>query len=137
MDRSRHKKRSFPLKILQKFEQIISFLGIGFLEIFKESIYKTKEGNERRWNICEHLEQYAEAVAQKSSVKKLLLKISQNSRKSTCARVSLLIKLQAWPATLLKKSLWHRYFPVNFAKILRTPFLKKHLRWLLLSVFLE
>ena len=28
------------------------------------------------------------------------------------------------PATLLKKRLWHRYFPVNFAKFLRTPFLK-------------
>ena len=25
-------------------------------------------------------------------------------------------------ATLLKKRLWHRYFPVNFAKFLRTPF---------------
>ena len=28
------------------------------------------------------------------------------------------------PATLLKKRLWHRYFPVNFAKFLRTPFLQ-------------
>ena len=27
------------------------------------------------------------------------------------------------PATLLKKRLWHRYCPVNFAKLLRTPFL--------------
>ena len=27
------------------------------------------------------------------------------------------------PATLLKKSLWHRCFSVNFAKFLRTPFL--------------
>ena len=26
------------------------------------------------------------------------------------------------PATLLKKSLWHRRFPVNLAKFLRTPF---------------
>ena len=26
------------------------------------------------------------------------------------------------PATLLKKILWHRYFSVNFAKFLRTPF---------------
>ena len=26
------------------------------------------------------------------------------------------------PATLLKKRLWHRYFPVNFAKFLRTSF---------------
>ena len=28
------------------------------------------------------------------------------------------------PATLLKNRLWHRCFPVNFAKFLRTPFLK-------------
>ena len=26
------------------------------------------------------------------------------------------------PETLSKKGLWHRYFPVNFAKFLRTPF---------------
>ena len=36
------------------------------------------------------------------------------------------------PATLLKKRPWHRYFPVNFAKFLRTPFPTEHLRWLLL-----
>ena len=28
------------------------------------------------------------------------------------------------PATLLKKKLWHRCFPVNFVKFLRTPFLQ-------------
>ena len=28
------------------------------------------------------------------------------------------------PATLLKKGLWHRCFPVNFANFLRTPFLQ-------------
>ena len=32
------------------------------------------------------------------------------------------------PATLLKKRLWHRCFPVNFAKSLRTPSLIEHLR---------
>ena len=32
------------------------------------------------------------------------------------------------PATLLKKRLWHRCFPVNFAKFLRSPFLIKHYR---------
>ena len=31
------------------------------------------------------------------------------------------------PATLLKKRLWHRCFPINFAKFLRTPFLTEHL----------
>ena len=30
------------------------------------------------------------------------------------------------PATLLKKRLWHRCFPVNFAKFLRTPFLTEY-----------
>ena len=50
--------------------------------------------------------------------------ISQNSQGNTCARVSLLIKL--------KKILWHRLFPVNFAKFLRIPFFKEHLQWLLL-----
>ena len=37
------------------------------------------------------------------------------------------------PATLLKKRLWHRCFPVNFAKFSRTHFFIEHLRWLLLS----
>ena len=32
------------------------------------------------------------------------------------------------PATLLKKSLWHRCIPVNFAKFLRTPFFPENLR---------
>ena len=34
--------------------------------------------------------------------------------------------------SLLKKRLYHRCFPVNFAKFLRTPFLTELLRWLLL-----
>ena len=37
------------------------------------------------------------------------------------------------PAPLLKKRLWHRCFPVNFAKFLRIPFLTEHLWWLLLA----
>ena len=37
------------------------------------------------------------------------------------------------PATLLKKRLWHRYFPVNFAKFLKTSFLQNTSRRLLLQ----
>ena len=37
------------------------------------------------------------------------------------------------PATLLKMRLWHRGFPVNFAKFLRTPYFTEQLRWLLLT----
>ena len=40
------------------------------------------------------------------------------------------------PATLLKKRLWHRCFPVNFANFLRTPLFAEHLSWLLLNVVL-
>ena len=44
----------------------------------------------------------------------MFLKIYENSQENTCARASF----------LLKKRLWHKCFPVNFAKILRTPFFK-------------
>ena len=65
---------------------------------------------------------------------------------NTCARVSFLIKLQAAPATLLKKGLWHRCFPVcnfikketlaqvfscEFCEISKNTFFIEHLRWLL------
>ena len=36
-------------------------------------------------------------------------------------------------ATLLEKRPWHRCFPVNFAKFLRTPFFTEHLWWVLLG----
>ena len=36
------------------------------------------------------------------------------------------------PATLFKKRLWRRGFPVNFAKFLRTLLFIEHLWWLLL-----
>ena len=74
---------------------------------------------------------WTEAVAQRCSVKKMLVETSKNSQKSTCARVSFLI-ICLRPVTLLKYRLCERCFPVNFAKFLKTPFLTEHLRWLLL-----
>ena len=62
----------------------------------------------------------------------MFLEIFQNSQENTCGRASFLIKLQAWPTTLLKKRLWHGCFPVNFAKFLGTPLLTEQLWWLLL-----
>ena len=81
---------------------------------------------------------YLEAVAQGCSVKNVFLEISENSQENACTRVSLLINLPhaccLRHATLLKKRLWHKCVPVNFAKFLRTSFLKEHLRWLLLTI---
>ena len=85
--------------------------------------YKTK--NTKTFVFFLHLQLpwvgITEAVVRRCSVKKVFLKISDNSQENTRARVSFLIKLQA--SGLLKKRLWHRCFPVNFAKFLRTPFL--------------
>ena len=39
------------------------------------------------------------------------------------------------PATLLKKGLWHRCFPMNFAKFLRTPFSQNTFGRLLLEIY--
>ena len=58
--------------------------------------------------------QFTEAAAQRCSVKKVFLKILQNSQENTCPSVSYLIKLLA--EALFKKRLWHRCFPVNFPK---------------------
>ena len=41
---------------------------------------------------------------------------------------------QSLSATLLKKRLWRRCFPLNFAKFLRTLFLIEHLPWLILTL---
>ena len=38
------------------------------------------------------------------------------------------------PAALIKKRLWHRCFPVKFAKFLRTPFSKEQI-WTTASVY--
>ena len=78
--------------------------------------------------------QTSEAVVWRCSVEKVFLEISQNSHKKACARVSFLSKVTGQrPATLLKKRLSHRSFPVNFAKFLRAPFFTEHFRWLLLN----
>ena len=79
-------------------------------------------------------------VARTSSARKVFLDISQNLQKNACVWVSFLIELQdetrnfikKEALALLKRRLWHRCFPVNFAKFLRTTFFTEHLLWLLL-----
>ena len=64
--------------------------------------------------------------------KKVFLKIFAKFTGKHLKLSLFLIKLQ--PATLLKNRLWHRCFPVNFKKFLRTPFFIEHL-WTTASVF--
>ena len=69
---------------------------------------------------------------QRYFVRKGLLKnFAKFTGKHLCQSL-FLIMFQAPPETLLKKRLWHRCFPVNFAKFLKASFLTEHLWWLLL-----
>ena len=49
--------------------------------------------------------------------------------------VSLFLGLRS--ETLLKKRLWHRFFPVNFVKSIRTLFFIERIWWLLLDLRLD
>ena len=51
-----------------------------------------------------------------------------------CVKICHLINKGLMSATLFKKRLWHRCFPVKFAKYLRAPFFIEHLRWLFLKL---
>ena len=59
--------------------------------------------------------------------KKHVLRDFANSQENTCARVSLLIKLQAKVGNFIKKDTQEKVFPVNFVKFQRTPFLTERL----------
>ena len=67
--------------------------------------------------LCQGL--FTEAVAQRCSVKKMFLEISQNSQENTCARASL---LRPEACNFIKREALAQVFFVNFAKFLRTPF---------------
>ena len=63
----------------------------------------------------------AEAVVRMCCVERVFLEFCRIPRKTSVLE-SLFYRTR--PATSLEKRLWHRRFPVNFAKFLRTPFLQ-------------
>ena len=81
----------------------------------------TIPGNEKE--TVEIFFDYTEAVVWMWSVKKVFLEISQNSQESTCARVSLLIKLQTWGLELhWKKETLAQVFSCEFCEIPNSTF---------------
>ena len=63
-----------------------------------------------------------EAVAQRCSVKKLFLEISQNSQENTCARFSFLIKFQAGACNFIKIETLAQVFSCEFCEISKNTF---------------
>ena len=62
----------------------------------------------------------------------VLRNFAKFTRKHLCQRLFFNKIADHRPATLFKKSLWHRCFPVNFANFLRITFFREHFRWQLL-----
>ena len=73
---------------------------------------------------------------QRCSIGKGVLKISKNSQENICASLFFNKVAGLMSATILKKRLWHRCFPVNFAKFLRTPLLQNATGQLLLNIYI-
>ena len=65
--------------------------------------------------------------------KKVVLRNSQNSQESTCARVSFLIKLQARPATYQKETLG-QVFSCELCETSKNTFSYRTPWWLLLKI---
>ena len=90
---------------LYKNETLAEVFSCKFWEFFKkpfqETIFKKKAALLKRKNLIQFLKLFLKLV-QRCSVKRVLLKISQNSQENTCARVSFLIKLQAYFVTFLR-----------------------------------
>ena len=63
-----------------------------------------------------------EAVDQRCSVKKVFLRIWQNSQENTCARVLFLIKLQASAGNFIKKETLAQGFSCEFCEISKNSF---------------
>ena len=63
-----------------------------------------------------------EAVAQRCSVKKVFLEISQNSEENTCARVPFLIKSQAETCNFIQKETLAQVFSSEFCEISKNTF---------------
>ena len=120
----------------QSLQSIDVFLAL----IYPVGIYLFKVNNENTRAICDVLSQSTLSsfhTLLRSSRPEVFCKkgVLKNFEKFTGKHLchSLFFNKVAGlrPATLLKKKLWHRCFPVNFSKFLRTSFVREHLRWLL------
>ena len=141
--RGKMKNQRLTSKLTQKHRYSFSALPNkkSLMYVFTKVDFESSLGTTPELQCTNHLDisignPKHSSLVWRCSIEKVFLEILQNSQENTCAGVSFLIKLQARPATLLKKKLWHRCFPVNFAKFLRKSFFTEHLRWLLLQVYL-
>ena len=86
--------------------------------------------SQQQWH-QQFIELFSEAVVRRCSGKNVFTKFTG---KHLCQSLFFNKVVGLGLATLFKKRLWHRCFPVNFVKFLRPPFSLEYLWWLLLSL---
>ena len=96
---------------------------------FKIDVLKTFTnftGKHQCWSLfLIKLQAYYRSSQRRCSVRKGVLRnFAKFTGKHLCQSLSFNKVVGLRPGTLLKKSLWHRCFPVYFAKFRRTPFLQ-------------
>ena len=115
-----------------KFQScILSFLLFFHWKAIYKNVYKgLHKRTENNWNSrSSHLGVFCKKIVLRNFAK---FAGKQQLRQSFFFNKVAVLKYVA----LLKKRLWHRSFPADFAKFLRTHFLVEHLHWLLLRPFL-
>ena len=75
-------------------------------------------------------QKHSEAVVRSCSIKKVILKIQQNSQENTCARIS---ESQAEACNFIKRATLTKVFFSELCKIFKNTIFIEHLRWLLLN----
>ena len=83
-----------------------------------------------RKNLCWSLI-FNTVVGLRAVLKKLFLKIYQNSQEKSCARVSFIIRSKVF----IEKKILAQVFPVNSVKFLRTLISIEDLWWLFLFIY--
>ena len=99
---------------------VMNKLFTSFWQIFKTFFNILKMTFSRCSGKCFH---WKWCKVTKAFYKKVFLEISQNSQESTCARVSFLIKLQAWGSgTIFKSKALAKVFSCEFCEISKNTF---------------
>ena len=70
----------------------------------------------------------AKSSHRRCSIKKVFLKISENSQENTCVRASFLINLQAETCNFIKKETLTQVFSCEFSEIFKNNFFAEQLR---------
>ena len=73
---------------------------------------------------CQQLSLHRSSHRRCSVKKSVIRNFAKFTRKHLCQSIFFNIVAGLRPATVLKERLWHRCFPMSFAKFLRTPFLQ-------------